>query len=313
VERSESPRGGRAGAALAALAVVLGLLALVAVAAEGDTPAGSDGARRPSHLLIDTLVSLYIVLMALGVVAYVGLLLLGRHTADEHGRLRRPSHVQSAVVFVLLLGALALALRLAEERGGDVGEQPAPPAPAATRPAEAVPETGYDPEFALVTVLIVFALVAVVVASLAVAARRRKRALGQLREPALLEALEDVLDESIDDLRAERDPRKAVVAAYARLERTLAAYGLPRRPAEAPAEYLARMLADLEVSHRSIGRLTALFERAKFSQHDVDSAMKEEAIDALQTTREELRAARERELVEHEAALAEARERAGRA
>ncbi len=38
--------------------------------------------------------------------------------------------------------------------------------------------------------------------------------------------------------------------------------------------------------------------------------MKEEAIDALQTTRDELREARERELAERAAALAEARERA---
>jgi len=64
------------------------------------------------------------------------------------------------------------------------------------------------------------------------------------------------------------------------------------------------------VSHRSIARLTALFERAKFSQHEVDTGMKEEAISALETTRDELRDARERELAEREAALAAARERA---
>ena len=52
------------------------------------------------------------------------------------------------------------------------------------------------------------------------------------------------------------------------------------------------------------------FERAKFSHHEVDTAMKEEAIDALETTRRELAEARERELAERAAALAEARERA---
>ena len=64
------------------------------------------------------------------------------------------------------------------------------------------------------------------------------------QELALL--LADVVEETLDDLRAERDPRKAVIAAYARLERALAAYGLPRRPSEAPEEYVARILGDLE-------------------------------------------------------------------
>ena len=50
--------------------------------------------------------------------------------------------------------------------------------------------------------------------------------------------LADVLEETIDDLRAEADPRRAVIAAYARMERALAAAGLPRSPAEAPDEYL---------------------------------------------------------------------------
>ena len=36
----------------------------------------------------------------------------------------------------------------------------------------------------------------------------------------------DVLDETLDDLRAETDPRRAVIAAYARMERALAAFGL---------------------------------------------------------------------------------------
>ena len=63
--------------------------------------------------------------------------------------------------------------------------------------------------------------------------------------------LADVLDETLDDLRAETDPRRAVIAAYARMERALAAYGLPRSPAEAPDEYLQRIFADLEVSRRA--------------------------------------------------------------
>ena len=110
----------------------------------------------------------------------------------------------------------------------------------------------------------------------------------------MTETLANVLDETLDDLRAEADPRRAVIAAYARLERALATQGFARRPSETPEELLSRVLGRLEVSDESIRRLTDLFERAKFSQHDVDSAMKDEAIAALQQVRDELRAAEER-------------------
>jgi hypothetical protein len=104
--------------------------------------------------------------------------------------------------------------------------------------------------------------------------------------------LSTLLDESLDDLRAERDPRKAVIATYARMERVLAGFGFPRADAEAPREFLGRVLRDLlEASADAVSRLTALFERAKFSQHSIDPGMKSEAIDALVEMRDELRAA----------------------
>jgi Domain of unknown function (DUF4129) len=310
VDSSGSPGRGRAAVVLATLAAVLGLIALVAVASGGDAPTSSRSDARPSHLLIDTLVSLYIVFMAFGVAVFVWLYFLRRESPYERARLRQRGRVRSLVFLALVLGALALAFRIAENRN-DLEQRRIGPANLAPPPDDAGPRRGYEPQFALVPVLIVVGLVGTAVVALVISSRRRRRALGdRLAFAELAEALEEVLAESLDDLRAERDPRKAVVAAYARLERTLAAYGLPRRPAEAPAEYLARILAELEVSHRSIGRLTALFERAKFSQHEVDAGMKEEAIDALETTRDELREARERELAERAAAVAAARERA---
>jgi Domain of unknown function (DUF4129) len=310
VETSARPRRGRLAGALATLLVVIGLLALVAVASRGDTPSGSADTRRPSHLLIDTLVTLYLVLMVFGVLVFVWLFLLRKDSPHERARLKRDGRIRSFVLLAVFFGVLALFLRFADDRRGQAGERPATPPPAAQGSGDGDASQSYEPEFALAPVLIVGGVVVVSVAALVLAAQRRKRALGSLRDPGLVEALDDVLAESLDDLRAEQDPRKAVVAAYARLERTLAAFGLPRRPAEGPGEYLARILAGLSVSHRSIGRLTALFERAKFSQHDVDVGMKEEAIDALETTRQELHDATELELAEREQALRLARERA---
>jgi hypothetical protein len=102
-------------------------------------------------------------------------------------------------------------------------------------------------------------------------------------------AMARALDDSIDDLRRDPDPRRAIIAAYARMERALAHAGVPRAPAEAPYEYLERSLVELETSADAARRLTALFERAKFSQHEPAESMRHDAIDALVAVRDELR------------------------
>ena len=96
------------------------------------------------------------------------------------------------------------------------------------------------------------------------------------------------VDLSLEDIENEPDPRRAVIRAYGRMERALGSYGLARRPAETPLEYLARALTSLRVGRRSVERLSALFERAKFSQHEIDLSMKSEALSALGALRDEL-------------------------
>jgi MFS family permease len=96
------------------------------------------------------------------------------------------------------------------------------------------------------------------------------------------------VDLSLTDLDQERDPRRAVIRAYARMEGALGLHGLARRPSETPLEYLARALASLRVGRASVERLTALFERAKFSAHEIDGSMKADALAALRALRDEL-------------------------
>ena len=98
------------------------------------------------------------------------------------------------------------------------------------------------------------------------------------------------LDESLDDLRSDPDIRRAIIAAYARMERALAAAGIPRRLSEAPFEYVARALQSLDAGGPTVARLTDLFEHAKFSHHEPDESMRQEAIAALVAVRDELRA-----------------------
>lgn len=127
-----------------------------------------------------------------------------------------------------------------------------------------------------------------------VAVRHRLKHRAEIAEEvALAHALDEVLADTLDDLRAERDPRKAVIEVYARMERTFAAYRVPRDPAETPLEYVSRVLASLSVSAGAVRRLTLLFERAKFSTHAVDEGMKDGAIETLAGVRAELEVGQE--------------------
>jgi hypothetical protein len=94
---------------------------------------------------------------------------------------------------------------------------------------------------------------------------------------------------TLDDLRAEPDPRRAIILAYARMEATLSRGGVPREESEAPLEYIARALLELDVRPEPVHRLTDLFEQAKFSDHPIDAGMKEEALEALEDVRADLR------------------------
>ena len=124
---------------------------------------------------------------------------------------------------------------------------------------------------------------------LLLASRAARRAPG-LPRARREEVVSLALDESLDDLRNDPDLRRAIIAAYARMEGVLAGVGLARRPSEAPFEYIERALQSLDASAAAAERLTALFEWAKFSHHEPGPEMRDEAIAALVAVRDELRA-----------------------
>jgi uncharacterized membrane protein YccC len=161
-------------------------------------------------------------------------------------------------------------------------------------PGQAVPEQprpqlaeGRFPEFVWPLAIALAALIVAAIAVAVIADRRRDRR-GR-RTPEQLEELGRALDEAIDDLGRDPDPRRAVIAAYARMEQALTSYGFPRRPSEAPYEYVHRVARELEADG-PVALLTELFEVAKFSEHSVDETMRGRAIDALTAVRAEVRA-----------------------
>lgn len=284
--------GGNSARALLPALVVLVLVGVVAVAATGSTSGGSGETRR-ADLLLDTIISLSVVALLPAVVVLVYGLMQRKAIADEmaSGRYRRFGFVSFATVMLLFLIVTYFRLRNWERPLPEELAELAVPglnvAPAT--PTGALAESAYQPQFAWIPVLVVVGLAAAGAFAYYLAARRRANSSGVDTDVA--EALAVVFDDTLDDLRAESDPRRAVIAAYARLERVLAAHGIARRAAETPEEYLARILAALAIDPKAVRRLTDLFSRAKFSQHAVDVGMKEEAIEALEHVRDELREA----------------------
>jgi hypothetical protein len=150
-------------------------------------------------------------------------------------------------------------------------------------PAGINSHSGFDwLAFGIVALLVTAALAYV----LYLRRRARRREIRQRRRVAA--ELEQVMSESLANLAMDPDPRRAVIAAYARMERVLAAHGSPRNPAEAPIEYVRRLLGELDLRPAPLHGLTELYEQARFSTHEINVSMRAEAIDLLERIRADL-------------------------
>jgi hypothetical protein len=276
------------GARLALVGVgVVALLAVVGLASRGGL-GGGGRAHAPSGSLLDYGFSIFLVAYVLTIpFAVWAYLVQQRQRRVGGGGKGGRGLFANLVLFVVLVAAAFAIVGMRHARG----EQPRLQIPQALSPKPGKQKPGAEPQeprFQWSVVIAAVALGAAGIGAFAVV-RRRKPA---LREGlALTEALAFARDDAIDDVRAETDPRRAVIKAYARMEQILGAYGLPRAAAETPYEYLARALQTLDASAAAVERLTDLFERAKFSLHDIGPELREDAIAALTAVRDELREA----------------------
>jgi hypothetical protein len=263
------------------------LLALAGIASHGRPLAGSRG-RGPSATFFDY-VATTLVIFALVMLAIVVYSLYGQRISGGPPR-RGRWHLVS--LFMSLFAALAIAYLLVHTGFVDrlhklvQNMNDNQNGARAQHPGTKVPRTVRNPHLRWDEIGLFIALIAGT-AVVAFASRRTRRVsrpwrFGREEQVAL------AIDESIDDLRSDPNLRRAIVAAYARMEHALGRAGLPRHPAEAPFEYVERALGSLNTSADSVRRLTALFEWAKFSQHDPEPEMRDEAIDALVAVRDEL-------------------------
>src|SRR5215211_1335611 len=278
---------------LVALALFV-LLAVVAFASRSGFGGSSDARPSPAYVSWAFSVFLVVFVLAIPVAMYV-FFLQGQEAAVQRSRSFKRVVIQNVLtvgVFIVIAALLVYARHL---RPSFLGER----TPLDTAPLDAPGKSGkknaIEPVFKMPVLYVAIPLVLALLMTGYVLYRRRLARLRGGRLPrdrsGLAEELAAEIGDAIDDLEAEPDARRAVIAAYARMEGALGRHGLRRRPGETPYEYLARVLLDRRAPAEAVRRLTDAFERAKFSHHEIDGARKREAIGALVAVRDGLEAA----------------------
>ncbi|MGH6689673.1 MAG: DUF4129 domain-containing protein [Gammaproteobacteria bacterium] len=87
--------------------------------------------------------------------------------------------------------------------------------------------------------------------------------------------------EPLEDPRAESDPRRAIMRAYASFERVAAHSGVARQPWHTPMEFMRETLRRWPAPRHAVPTLTGLFELARFSRRSLGGAERANALQAL--------------------------------
>jgi Domain of unknown function (DUF4129) len=274
--------------------LLLAILGLAVVVVSASQPGELGPAAPPSSAATQAaLIRAAVILLAIGEVALFALIVWSRRPDGRRvlvqARRRRTLALAILASFLQIAAGVLLVwyyLHFRPKAGGSGGQLFAnfgrPPDLASVAGGR-----GFAPGLEWLTALIVLAVLAIAAGFVLRGVRlsRRRSPLAQLAEQ-----VEEAVEEGLEELDAVTDPRRAVVAAYARMERALARVGLPRAPQETALEYLERLLGLLGARGPAARRLTELFQLAKFSDHIIDAEMKREAILALAELRDDLRA-----------------------
>ena len=277
-----APLGAGRTAALAALLVAAASLLALAV---GELPSRV-GTPPGSHSVSGAVGYLVLATISAGFVVSLGLMAAARARARRE---RRRSHalrmplLQRPLFAALIAAAIAAPVLMVAVpyRSGRHQQARTPPATQTvqrrTPPAPVRRDRLHWPSLAATAA---GAAVALLVLALIVRGEVRRSSRG--REEAELAV---AIDAGIEALESETDPRRGVIRAYAAMERALRERGLPRNVAETPVEYLTRLLKEVEEGAGAATRLTSLYEDAKFSSHEIDEAMRQDALAALREVR----------------------------
>jgi TRAP-type C4-dicarboxylate transport system permease small subunit len=131
---------------------------------------------------------------------------------------------------------------------------------------------------------------AVAFAVLTPAAVLIRRRLQRDLEPSSDEPSElGVVRASIAALESEREPRRAILRAYAQMEHAFRNVEVARARDETASEFLARTTRRLPQSAGAAAELTERFEEARFSTHQLTETDRDRALASLRRVEEELK------------------------
>ena len=278
----------RAAAAAAAMAV---LLAVAAVATRGGgagstAPPGSGVAVTAGHHAVVIVVVVLTPILALlggALFIYAQIFRLRERDVEAVKRIRR-NRRRLAIAFAVFLAIEAYALRTGHQplaflhlsnpfSSGGAGSHGIAPHRVPRSPHTAITGTDW-------TAIVVIWFLLLAAGAILLLRFRHSRATLEAR-PAAAEA-DETGEREVVRLRRERNPRRAVIAAYGAMERLMARDGIPRGAHEAPMEYLGRVTLQGHHGVAAVHRITGLFQRARFSGRPIDEEMRGRAIAAVE-------------------------------
>jgi hypothetical protein len=174
-------------------------------------------------------------------------------------------------------------------------EQAAPPSQQAAEAGGELPDWTGTVALVLLGVLGILVIGLVSWALLRQTLSRRGRRTGRRDprrpEPTTAEDLVAALDAGLQELSdTDRDPRRAVIACWVRLEQAAAAAGTPRHAGDSPTDLVARLLAEQRLDAGVLTPFAAVYRQARYATHTVDDQMRLQARSALERLRADLAA-----------------------
>jgi Domain of unknown function (DUF4129) len=271
-------KGARGGADMRRAAAAL---LLVAAAAVGLRAGGAFSAAGNQQILGLTMRTVYWIIAGAEVIlalAGIALLILRMVWAGKSGQ--PPQRRRRSIWWLLLLPLLVFGLARLLHR---VHQRAAAPTAAVGATGAKTGGAGHLHVGNPWPLFVLFAVVALGVAALAIY-RRRRAVPPPLPEPEGEpdpEPLVAALAAGARVLHGDPDPRTAIIGCYAAMERSLADAGSPPRMADTPAEVLSRATASGLVRSAPATTLTGLFRRARYSSHPMTEADRTAATEAL--------------------------------
>ncbi|OBG67226.1 MULTISPECIES: DUF4129 domain-containing protein [unclassified Mycobacterium] len=294
------------------------LLLVVSAALRGYLPAAHHGPRGEAAGGGAALIFVVAILggaLTLVAIAVIARLRDPRAAAPQAGQLSemlgtgrgRPSWrvllIGLAVIVAWLLIVLAGSRLLSSHGAGQAPPPPATGAPSAEQPNAQEPRRPHPPNGDMFGILLAATvpMMLIIATGTVVMSRRRGRAVtpvtvaddfvGSPAPPTRSESLARAAERGLAEMAdLSREPREAIIACYAAMERELANVpGAAPQDFDTPTEVLARAVEHHALHADNAVQLVSLFAEARFSPHVMNEGHRDVAVRVLQLVLDELR------------------------